>query len=117
MIADDRLLRIVRAVVRAVMPDPRFYAVHEYTVVSGDGASGFMLVSSEDDMPDLPPVQLWQASNAATVFTPGARVLVGFRNGDRTKPYIAADGAVIRFGETIVFPGPGPAPIVRTPPP
>lgn len=117
MITDDRLLRLVRAVVRACLPDLRFYTVHEYTVAEGTGATGFLLVSSEPGMPDLPALKLWEVSNAATVFTPGARVLVGFRNGDRSKPYIAADGAVIRFGETITFPTPGPAPILRVPPP
>lgn len=119
MITDEPLLSRFRALVTAILPDLRFYAVHEYRVVSGTAATGFLLVAESQTMPDLAGAELWEAREALTTLLPGARVLVGFRGGDRAKPYIAADPTVMRHGETVAISGSGPAAgvITKVPPP
>lgn len=116
-IDDDRLVRAIAAVVRALAVEPRFYGLYEYEVTAGTGATGYKLRALAEGMSDYEGVKLWADSATGIVFVPGARVLVAFVNGDPGRPFIAHDGAIVRHGDIIAFPSPGSLPIVKVPPP
>ena len=105
------------AVVRELFPDLDYFGLYEYRIVAGNGATGFKLRSTLADLPDLAGVTFYPRGAATTtapgVLQPGDTVLVGFVNGDPTRPCILHDGAVARAGETFVFPSPSVAPLVR----
>lgn len=117
-ISDDRLLKAIESVIKSLAPEPRFYGLYEYEVIGGTGATGFALMATIDSMPDLDGVKFWVDSIAmSTPFVSGARVLVGFINGDPSRPVILHDGAIVRVGDILLFPSPGSAPVVKVTPP
>ena len=116
-VSDDRLLKAIESVIKSLAPEPRFYGLYEYEVIGGSGATGFALKATIDSMPDLAGVTLWKDSVATVVYTTSARVLVGFVNGDPSRPVILHDGAIIRHGDVVIFPSPSSAPIIKVPAP
>jgi hypothetical protein len=99
--SDDRLIRAIQATIRETLPQVRYLGVYEYRVLTGIASTGYMLISTIPDMPDLNLVKLYN-DNGTTVFTPGSSVLVGFINGDPSRPFIAHDGALVRHGDALV---------------
>lgn len=101
--SDDRLIAAVQAAIRSSLPPLAFLAVHEYRVLSGTAATGFVLEPADGQMPTLAGVQFWNAGtpSGVTAFVPGRSVLIGFVGGDPARPYIAADGAVVRHGDAL----------------
>jgi hypothetical protein len=102
MEADDRFIKSIREVIQALIPQLEYTGVHEYLVVTGSPVTGYVLRSTNPQLPDLSGVNIWQATGT-TAFIPGARVLVAFINNDPARPTILQDGAVIRHGDSLAF--------------
>lgn len=86
---DDRLSDAIRALVRALMPPVKYLGFYEYSVVSYDAAAQTANVSpvSDPDMPQIPDLPI-RTPGLELDLPQGTSVLVGFRNGDLTKPFI-----------------------------
>lgn len=64
---------------------------YRYRFVLPAGTAKMTLQSEEPEAPDLAPIEQWSGvSGVQTVMAPGSEVVVGFTNGDPTKPYVAA---------------------------
>lgn len=64
---------------------------YRYRFVLPAGAAKMTLQSEDPSAPDLAPIEQWSGvSGVQTVMTPGSEVIVGFTNGDPSKPYVAA---------------------------
>lgn len=117
ILAFDRFKAAIAALVREMFPRLDYYGLYEYQVIAGTGLSGFELRSTTTAMPDLQGVTFYPRGAATTtapgVIAVGDNVLVGFVNGDPTRPVILHDPAIARAGELFVFPTPSAAPLVR----
>lgn len=88
---DDRFKGALLTVIRAALPDLRFYVAHEYTIRRAEDGT-FDAVPSDPDggMPAVTnaPIRGSFAGNAASKLTAGTRVLVAFVGGNRYAPFL-----------------------------
>lgn len=87
----DRLREAIEAVLDALQPRLKYFALWEYrvVVVSPGPPVKIDARSTIDDMPDLAGIELWPGpSGAIAVPMIGSRVRVGFINGDPARPAI-----------------------------
>lgn len=85
----NRLAGMLKSIARSVA-DERIWGVYQYRVfrMSGDRVE-LQAVSKTAGLPDMLPIDQWHgAPGTHAILTPGAHVLVGFVEGDRSMPYI-----------------------------
>ncbi len=85
---DDRLRTALAELVRELVPT-RYLGFYEYQVVSYDTAAqaASMRPLSDPDMPELPSIPI-RTPGMELDLVAGTSLLVGFRNGDLTKPFV-----------------------------
>lgn len=86
----DRLGAAFRTLVRLTFPSLRFFGVFEYEVIQGTAGPTMQARCTDPglNMPDLPPTKLYPGVDGSNATWPtGTKFLVGFINGDPTRPY------------------------------
>lgn len=86
---DDRLMQAVRALVESLIPPVKYLGFYEYSVVTYDTAAQTADARPISD-PDMPPISKLpiRTPGMELDLPSGTSVLVGFRNGDLTKPFV-----------------------------
>ena len=86
---DDRLREAMQALVRSMMPPVKYLGFYEYVVVGYDASAqtADLSPSSDKDMPAIQRLAI-RTPGLELDLPNGTSVLVGFRNGDLTKPFV-----------------------------
>jgi len=85
----DRVLSALRALVRAEFPRLTFLGVYEYSVqANGNGNLDALPTDTTLSLPGIQAIPIRLPLGAAKPAV-GSSVLVGFVNGDPTRPYVA----------------------------
>ena len=114
----DAFKRAVFACLEAFDPFRRYREFHEYRVVTGIGAVGFVLTPVDSDtMPTIMAVDLYPGAPSALTYTIGSKVLIGFVNANPSRPFIAHDSAIIRHGDALAAVTIGAYVVTKVPPP
>lgn len=125
----DRIRKGLVLLVREALSSVDYFALYEATVVSQNANGTLELRTETSKLPGLQQVPIRHGIPGVEVdVVAGGRVLVGFRNGDPSRPFAAlwdaatvseirlagGSSAVVRSGDSIVVTGSAPGTLIIT---
>jgi hypothetical protein len=92
MIATDRFKAAIAAVLAELLPNRRFFAPVEYTIVTAAAGKFSARPTNSKVYPEIDNAEIrgLPGANAASILLPGTSVLVSFIEGDRSRPVLVS---------------------------